>query len=170
MVKMGLMAEQPYKEQWLEDLARLLKGYTQADLNRMGEWVVEHEMWPQRRQDVIDELKGYTAMGHRVIIASATYSPVLGAFARRLEISEWLGTPFQMSDGRATGRFEGVMNTGQRKLECLLDYTGRPPDLAFGDTPADIPLLAASQQPVATYPDTALLAHAREKGWRIIGG
>ena len=171
LVRSGLKAEQPYKEQWMVDLARLLRGYDQRKLDEMGEWVVEHEMWPQRRADVLALLADHIARGDRVIVASGTYQPVIDAFARRTGVTETLGTPFAMQNGHASGRVASAMNTGQDKIAALRAYLqGGAPDTAYGDTAADIPMLSAAKEPVAIYPDEGLRAHAEAHGWRIFEG
>ncbi|GAB4478724.1 MAG: hypothetical protein Kow00124_23440 [Anaerolineae bacterium] len=166
-----LINQQRYKERWLVDLAQLLRGFTPAELDHMAEWVVEHEMWPGRRTDVLAELEGHMAAGRRVILASGTYQPVIEAFARRIGVTECLGTPFTLREGRATGHLAGPMNTGERKIAALRAYlNGAVLDMAYGDTAADIPMLAAAASAVAVYPDGPLRDRARREGWRILDG
>jgi phosphoserine phosphatase len=41
---------------------------------------------------------------------------------------------------------------------------------AYADRHTDLPLMGLVGHPVAVYPDEALLAHARQRGWPVIGG
>ncbi len=171
LARSHIINQQWYKERWLVDLAWLLRGFTPGGLDHMAEWVVEHEMWPRRRVDVLAELEGHMAAGRRVILASGTYQPVIEAFARRIGVTECLGTPFALRDGRTTGRLAGPMNTGERKIAALRSYlNGAVLDMAYGDTATDIPMLAAAAVGVAVYPDAALRDRAGREGWRILDG
>lgn len=171
LVKAGLLAMQPYKERWLVDLARLLGGLDAAGLTALGEWVVEHEMWPQRRADALAALRAHLDAGDRVIIASGAYEPVARAFAARVGVGEVLSTPFELQDGHATGRMAQRLGTGQTKLDSLRGLlNGSVLGAAYGDTAADIPMLEAAGQAVAVYPDAALRAYAQAHGWRILDG
>ena len=54
--RLGLIPKEPFRARWLADQAGLFRGVTAAELDAMGEWVVEHHLWPARRQAVIERL------------------------------------------------------------------------------------------------------------------
>lgn len=83
LVKAYLLPKPWYRERWMVDLARLFKGWDEAALRRMAEWVVEHELWARRRPSVIAELEAHRRAGATLILASATYQPVIEIFAER---------------------------------------------------------------------------------------
>jgi HAD superfamily phosphoserine phosphatase-like hydrolase len=168
LVKAGLLDRQAYGHRWIVDEARLLKGWSSDDLARMGEWVVEHEMWPRRREAVLAELAAHALNGARVILASGTYMPVAEAFARRAGIPVAVATPLDVRDGRATGRLSGALSVKAAKVERLnAVLNGEPLDAAYGDTVADMPMLEMSRTPVAVCPDARLRQIAQQRGWRI---
>lgn len=168
LVKAGLIDEQNYKNRWLADLLRLYAGATKAEVEHMAEWVVEHEMWPARRQPVLDELERYRREGQRVIVASGTYQPIAEAFARRIG-AEALGTALEFADGRLTGRLIGPSRVRQDKADQVLAaLNGDRLAAAFGDTDSDVPLLEASECAVAVAPERKLRRIAETRGWRII--
>src|SRR3972149_6837177 len=151
----------------MRDLTRLLGGWTEARIDEMAAWVLEHELWPERREVVIAELAAARDEGARLILASGTYQPVLRAFAERIG-AEALGTELAYLDGRATGRFAGTMGTGEEKAARLAATLGGATlDAAYGDSAADIamPELAPGAGPGARRP-RARLAHPR----RACGG
>ncbi len=166
--KLGLISKQRFRDRWIADLPRLLRGYTVAQWNDVAEWVVEHELWPQRRVTLIDEIMSHRQDGYRLVLVSGTYQPVLDAFARRLD-AEAVGTPLELANDRATGRLAGAINNAEAKAGRLRAFlAGSLPDIAYGDTAADLPMLGLSKIPVAVYPDAQLRKAASKGGWRII--
>jgi phosphoserine phosphatase len=168
LARFGIIDEQNYKNRWIVDLLSLFKGATESDVAHMSEWVVEHEMWPRRRQYVIDELLNFRREGHRVIVASGTYQPLAEAFARRLD-AEGLGTPLEFAEGRLTGRVLGEVRVREGKRDQIhATLNGDRLIAAYGDTGSDIPMLEASECPIAVYPNKDLRAAAQSRGWRIV--
>lgn len=149
-------------------MARLFRGMTKAQLDAMSEWVVEEELWPKRREGVLRELRGSRESGSRVVLAAGGYQPVLEAFARRAG-AEAVGTPLEFSEGRATGRLVGAVNTGRAKAERLRERVGSGElSAAYGDTLADLLMLRMSENPVAVRSDRGLRERASREGWRVL--
>jgi phosphoserine phosphatase len=174
LVRVGLVERQAFRNRWIRDLARLLDGLNEAELDALAAEVVATELWPKRRVAVLDELARAAADGARVVIASGTYEPVLAAFAARLPGGPagpvaLLGTPLEMRDGRTTGRLAGPIGTGAPKAARVLDLAaGAELAVAYGDSLADAPLLRAARQAVAVAPDDELGPLAATSGWRIL--
>jgi HAD superfamily hydrolase (TIGR01490 family) len=170
LARRGLIDVQAFRERWMRDLTVLLRGMGRDEIEAMADWVFDNELWPERREDVLAELRAARADGARIVVASGTYTPIAERFAARLG-AEAIGTELAYdADGRATGRFVGTMGTGDEKvarLAALLD--GAPLVAAYGDTAADIPMLSLAETAVAVHPDTGLEHVARVRGWRIIG-
>lgn len=165
----GLINKQEYANQWIIDLAQLLKGFDAARLDTMAQWVVEKIMWPARRVTVLAELRRFSEAGARVILTTGTYVPIAQAFARRAGIGEVIGTSLQISGGIATGRCDGPLNNKDIKAERLRAYLGNESlDMAYGDTAADIPMQRLARTAVAVFPDRELRRAAQENGWRVL--
>lgn len=167
----GLVDKQTFRMQWLEDQAKLLKGYTRAELDVMAEWIVDNELWVKRRAPVIEELKRHHDAGSTIIIASGAYEPVALALARRMALQNIrvLATPLEMVNDRATGRFSAKAGVDALKAQRLRELVGDGTLVAaYGDTAADAAMLELSENPVAVSPDAALLKIATEKGWRVL--
>lgn len=163
-----LISKERYRDKWMADMLHLLKGSTADQIHALAEWVVEHELWPRRRQDVVAELEAHLAAGARVIITSGTYAPIPAAFARRIG-AECIGTEIEMADGRLTGRMS-PSNTGALKAQQLQTYLGGARlHTAYGDTLADLPMLEMAEVPIAVYPDGQLRQVAAERNWRQMG-
>jgi len=168
LAKSGIIREQWMRDFWMHNLLRLLKGWSDAQVREMGEWVVHEELWPRRRPDVIAELARHLADGRRVVITSGTFLPVLEAFAARVG-AESIGSALASVQGRLTGKLANGLNNGSRKAERLAAYlAGAPLYAAYGDTLADVPMLALSKVPTAVDPDRDLRQVAQTRHWRII--
>jgi len=166
LAKAGLLPRRWYQNVWMKNLAGLLRGLDEAALREVAEWVVEEELWPARKERVLARLFDHLDRGHRVVLASGTYQPVLEAFARRLAPGvEALGTPLELRQGRATGRLAGPVNVGRVKAERVRARLGGPPDFAYGDILADLPLLLSARHPTVVDPDPRLRAEADRRGF-----
>ncbi len=173
LVKAGILNKQNFKDRWLIDQAKLLRGMTTAELDALADWVVENELWNQRRQAVMEELARHHADGCTLLIASGAYECITNALARKMNLERVRGvsTPLEMRDGRATGKLAGAIGVGAVKAQRVREHIGaRPLRAAYGDTAADAPLLELARQPVAVAPDEALRKMALAKGWRILEG
>ena len=169
LARRGLGDEQALRLRWMRDLARFFRGDDAATLARLAEWVVERELWPQRREGVLAELATHRAAGRRVILVSGTYQPVLDAFARRID-AEAIVTPLELHQGRATGRLAGSVNNDAAKVASLRPLLGTATLFAaYGDTPADVPMLELSDAATVVGENAHLRAVAVQRGWRVLG-
>ena len=173
LAKLGITNKERFRARWLSDLATLLRGATEAELNAMGEWVVEHYLWPARRTSgltaVADAVARAATSGVQLLLATGGYQQVGDAFARRIGAVAALGTPLELVDGVATGRLAGATQSGEQKAAAVSRHAaGGDILVAFGDTAADIPLLAAAQRAVAVAPDKQLREEAARRGWEIV--
>lgn len=169
LMKLGVKDEETFKTRWIEDLAQLFAGMNERELARVAAWVVERELWPKRRLDVVEELERRRQEGYTLVLASGVYQPVLEALAARLGAVA-VGTPLEMAEGVATGRLSGEVNTGAAKLGRLNAWLdGRALKAAYGDTEADVPMLTRASEAVAVHPNAKLEEVARTRGWRVLG-
>lgn len=169
LAKIGIVNSRFFKKRWAVGMPTLFKNYTIEQIKAVFEWVVEHELWPQRRQDVVEELMQHEQDGHQVVIVSGGYQWMLDAFARRMDVQA-LGTPLEIRNGRATGKLAAPLNVGEYKVQRLQEMlNGQKLGMAYGDTLDDLPMLHLSENPVAVYPNSRLARLAQEHGWRILG-
>jgi phosphoserine phosphatase len=158
-------------QKWGQDLMvsslSLVKDVTPEKFLAIAEWVVEHNLWQKRRDDVITCLKRHAENGARVYIASSVFEPTAEAFAKRIG-AQAIGTPVEFVNGRV--RVAGELVASERKIEQVFSRLGvSRVDFAYGDTALDIPLLEHAEHPVAVYPDAKLRTTAKERGWEILG-
>jgi HAD superfamily phosphoserine phosphatase-like hydrolase len=167
LAKYGLIDRQRFKDRWIVDLARFLRGLSLVELRQMARWVVERELWPRRRDDLLAELAAHRRAGAHVVLASGTYQPILDEFAARIGV-EAIGTPLEMDADDATGRILGN-NTGRLKAARLRErLAGGTLEIAYGDSEGDVPMLELARTPVAVHPEPPLRALALKRAWRIV--
>ena len=168
LARIGAINKREFQNRWIEDLPRLFAGQTLEDFRAVSEWVVEHHLWPQRKPDVIAELEAHRQAGHRVILASGTYQPVLEAFAARLN-ADAIGSPLELQGGTLTGRLAGPVNVGSVKATRLrVALAGGTLEAAYGDTLPDADMLELARTPVVIPTDAKLATLAAQRGWRIL--
>ena len=169
--KIGVVPKRYFQNRWIEDLPALFTGMTLSDFqSEIAAWVVQHELLPKARRNVIAELEAAQKDGARVILASGTYQPVLKTFAAEFGF-EAIGTPLEVVDERLTGRLQGHINVGKHKIASLLQHVCAVTlTRAYGDTLPDVPMLESAQEAVVvTGNDKKLEAIAKARGWRMIG-
>lgn len=177
MAKLGVSDKEAFRARWMEDQAVLLRGLSAGRIAEMAEWVAGEHLWPARRQSAVDAVQAAAAAARdahpeaRLVLATGAYQPIADAFARLIGADSALGTPLEMAADRATGAVLAATQTGEQKaaaVRALAD--GDEVVAAFGDTAADIPLLALATRAVAVAPDAALRREAISRGWEILEG
>jgi len=167
LAKNGLIDWQRWGQKLMVDSLAYIRRADEAKLRHAAEWVVEHDLWKKRREDVLARLQRHRREGARVVIASSVVEPFIEPFARRIG-AEAMGTPVEIVDGRV--RLAAALMADGRKIEQVLSRLGVDRvDAAYGDTILDLPLLEHAARPVAVYPDAPLKRIALERGWEILG-
>jgi len=167
LAKRGLIDWQKWGQDLMINSLKMVKDATPDKMKLVGEWAVEHNLWQQRREDVIARLKDHKSRGAQVYIASSVVEPMIEPFAARIG-AQTIGTPVEYGNGHV--RVAGELVAQERKIEQVLSRLAVDHvDFAYGDTAQDIPLLEHADHPVAVYPDEKLKSTAIERGWEIIG-
>ena len=169
LVKLGLRNELIFKQKWLSGLLSLYEGFSEAEFAEVAEWIIEEEVWPNRRLNVVEELQAHQANGRSVIIVTGVFQPILDNLAARLGF-EAIGTGLRFENGRFTGEATEPLNVGEQKVVNLRQRFGDDVSLfsAYGDTGQDVPMLEISETPVAVSPQPDLRKVAEARGWRIL--
>jgi phosphoserine phosphatase len=172
----GLLNKERFRARWLEDQTALLRDLPAGQLAAMGEWVVEHLLWPARRVEAVAAVQAALATARaadpttELVLATGGYQPVAKAFAKKLGATIALGTPFEVLDGVATGKLAAPTQSGEEKARAVqASAAGGRILAAFGDTAADIPLLKLAERAIVVAPDSALALQAARKGWERLG-
>lgn len=167
MAKKGWIDWQDWGQKLMVDSLGYIKNANPDNVAHAAEWIVESNLWKQRREDVVDRLVKHREGGAKVYIASSVVEPFIEPFAKRIG-AQTIGTPVEIVNGRLKMVSELMKN--EKKIEQVLSRLGVDRvDIAYGDTILDVPLLEHANHPVAVYPDAKLKAIALQRGWEIIG-
>ncbi|MDD2922191.1 MAG: haloacid dehalogenase-like hydrolase [Anaerolineales bacterium] len=167
LAKNGFIDWQAWGQKLMVDSLSYIKDANPEKLSRAAEWVVEHNLWEKRREDVVARLIKHREDGAKVYIASSVVEPFIEPFAKRIG-AQTIGTPVEIVNGRV--KMIGGLMANEKKIEQVLSRLAVDRvDVAYGDTILDIPLLEHAERPVAVYPDAKLKSIALERGWEIIG-
>jgi len=167
LARNGLIDWQSWGQKLMVDSLSYIKNANIQKLRHAAQWVVDHNLWEKRREDVVLRLLSHREAGAQVYIASSVVEPFIEPFAERIG-AQVIGTPVEIVDGRV--RLVGSLVANERKIDEVLGRLGIDRlDTAYGDTWMDIPLLEHADHPVAVYPDAKLHSTALERGWEIFG-
>jgi phosphoserine phosphatase len=167
LAKGGLIDWQAWGQKLMVESLGYIRNADEAKVRQVAEWIVEHDFWKKRREDVVARLIKHREDGAQVYIASSVVEPFIEPFARRIG-AQVLGTPTEIVNGKL--RMVGELKANEKKIEQVLKRLAVDRvDVAYGDTVMDIPLLEHADHPVAVYPDKQLKSVAVERGWEIIG-
>ena len=167
LAKMGLIDWQTWGQKLMVESLGYIRNADEEKVRQASEWVVEHNLWKKRREDVIARLIKHREDGAQVYIASSVVEPFIEPFAKRIGV-QFLGTPVKIENGKL--QMVGELVASEKKIEQVLSRLAVDRvDVAYGDTVMDIPLLENADHPVAVYPDKKLKVVALEHGWEIIG-
>ena len=167
LAKGGLIDWQAWGQKLMLDSLAYIKNADEDKVRHASEWVVEHNLWKKRREDVVARLVKHREDGAQVYIASSAVEPFIEPFAKRIG-AQAIGTPTEIVNGRL--RAVGELAANEKKIEQVLSRLNvNRVDVAYGDTILDVPLLEHADHPVAVYPEARLKTFALERGWEIIG-
>jgi phosphoserine phosphatase len=167
MAKKGWIDWQDWGQKLMVDSLGYIKNANPDNVAHAAEWIVENNLWKQRREDVVDRLVKHREGGAKVYIASSVVEPFIEPFAKRIG-AQTIGTPTEIVNGQLKMVSELMKN--EKKIEQVLSRLGVDRvDIAYGDTILDVPLLEHADHPLAVYPDAKLKAIALQRGWEIIG-
>jgi HAD superfamily hydrolase (TIGR01490 family) len=157
------------------NLAWLLAGVSVKQADGIWRWVIDNEILPGLRPEMEAAIEKHQSRGHRVILISGSFAPLLNELAVCLGV-EAIATPLAVKNGQYTGKIIPPLNVGQGKVERLKQFLagpGKEIDLAtsyfYTDAIVDAPVLEMFGYPVVVYPDRELANLATARGWLVIG-
>jgi phosphatidylglycerophosphatase C len=124
-----------------------------AALDRLGSDFARTFVLPRLRDDTTARLRRHQALGHRVVLASASLEQYLGPLGTELGLDGVVCTRLERGvDGRLTGRLLGPNCRGPEKAlrvrAWLSDNGLEDAELwAYGDSSGDTELLALADHP-----------------------
>jgi HAD superfamily hydrolase (TIGR01490 family) len=158
------------------NLAWLVRGVSIERGDNIWDWIIQNEIIPHLRPEMVEAIKNHRSKGHRIILISGSFTPLLDKLVGRLNIDGAIATPLESKNGIYTGKIIPPINIGHGKvgrLKHFLSETGKQIDLEksyfYTDSIADEPVMNIFGHPVAVYPDLELARLAADQGWPVIG-
>jgi HAD superfamily hydrolase (TIGR01490 family) len=176
LMKLGLVSKEALYSQHATHLAWLVKGVSVERADAIWDWVLENEIAPHLRPEMVSAIENHKRKGHRIILSSGSFTPLLDKVVAYLGIEGSIATPLAVKNGKYTGSIVPPLNVGKGKVERLnrfLEGLGSEIDLAesyfYTDSVVDVPVMEMIGNPVAVYPDEFLGEKAKSLEWQIIG-
>jgi HAD superfamily hydrolase (TIGR01490 family) len=176
LMKAGLISADTFYHAWGANMAWLVRGIEVSKAQAIWDWLIEHQILPQLRPEMVTALEAHRAARHRVLLLSGTFLPLLERLADQLELEAAIATPLARRSLRYTGRIVPPLSIGEgklRRLERYLSGAGQGIELErsyfYTDSIVDAPLLERVGYPVAVYPDQELVDLAGRRGWQVVG-
>ena len=166
--RLGLVDSDTYRTH----LVSLFRGYQQEEIKALAA-VYSDRLHMRLKPETYDRLKALRNEGYVVCLVSAGLNVYLDSFAKSLGV-ECISTTVGLSDGRYTGKIEGVDCVGEGKVIKLQEHFPDADTIdwgasySFGDRESDVPILALVGNSVAVDPDILLRARATKDNWEVL--
>ena len=149
-----------------------IAGVPVKDLQRLASSVLAGVL-PRLYPEMLRTAYEHQDAGRPAFIVTAASHEMAELMAHVLAFDGGIGTRSEIEDGVYTGRPGGPFTYRAGKaeeIERVADKRGidLSESYAYSDSESDLPMLELVGNPVAVNPDSALLAIARERGWRVI--
>ncbi len=175
LYKAGLLKRFAYYKLWAKNMSWTLKGLTTAQAEETFQWLWENYVKSRLRPEILSRWEEHRSKGHKLIIISGSFEPLLKIVGANLKADGIIGTDLEIKNGRLTGRIKGPLCFGEGKVQKLKAFLASNPGIdlsqsyAYADSIYDLPVLELVGNPVAVYPDPELASYAEKRGWPIIG-
>lgn len=148
-------------------------GRTLAELRALMEELHDGHMRASVSSVMRARVAEHQRAGDRTVIITASAFFFAEPLARELGIDELVGTRVGFASERCTGRADGPIVEGVRKVEhatrIAAAHGASLADCSFySDHIADLPLLEIVGRPVAVGPEPGLARVAHERGWPVL--
>jgi HAD superfamily hydrolase (TIGR01490 family) len=176
LFRLGLISADYFYRTWGENMAWLLGGVSVERGEAIWRWLVEEEICPNLRPEVISAVQWHQEAGHHVILLSGTFQPLLETLVEKLDLDGAIGTPLAMRGDAYQGRITKPLNIGDGKMSRIKAYSASQVNplalqesFFYTDSIVDLPVMEMVGNPVAVYPDAELAGLAASRGWEILG-
>jgi HAD superfamily phosphoserine phosphatase-like hydrolase len=150
----------------------LFRGHCLSTFTEQVEPFLSENFEQMKKDKVIDHLNQARSSGHEILLLSNSPDFLVEPIARRLGISQWASTRYQIDQ---KGRFNEIacLMDGNEKARELLSRASKlnitpKQTTVYSDSYDDLPLLALSANPIAVDPDRKLRLISKQRNWKII--
>ena len=152
------------------------KNYSGSDLKALRSWesVIVQRFWEKRLfPKAVEQIKYHKREGHKIFIITGTLGIIVAPLANFLEIDGFVAAEPEVIAGKLTGKLLNKPISGATKREAIIQIaTTESIDLsrsfAYGDSQADLELLAAVSYATVVNPNRRLKTIAEKKKWQTV--
>lgn len=154
-------------------MATATKGWEPAKVERIVTETLTETVSPTVFVEAQELLAEHRALGHDLVIVSASGEELVAPIARMLGVDHYAGTRMSRDDdGRYGGSIEFYCQ-GKGKAEAIRLFSQRygydlGSSYAYSDSSTDLPMLEEVGHPTVINPDRVLRKVALEHGWPIL--
>lgn len=153
---------------------RNYRGLEAARVRALADEVFATVMQPRLYPAARAAIAAHRTRGERIVLVTGSIDFLIAPLARHLGVTgaDTLAVTLAEENGRFTGELTGPPLSDEEKARAVRAYAAREGvDLAaataYGDSGADLPMLAAVGHAVVVNPKPRLARLARDRGWRI---
>jgi HAD superfamily hydrolase (TIGR01490 family) len=133
----------------------------------------EHVIRPHIYREVPACLEEHRAAGRRIVLVTGSVDVIMHPLAKHLGVDAMFAPKLVESSGRYTGALDGPPVGSHEKARRIIAYVEQEhidltASYAYGDSIADVPMLALVGHPHAVNPDKALARTAADRGWKTL--
>jgi HAD superfamily hydrolase (TIGR01490 family) len=176
LYEVKLISKEVFYRMHATNLAWLVRGVSVNRADQIWDWVIENQLTPRMRPEMLASIEDHVTKGHKVYLISGSYVPVLDKLATVMGLDGAIATPLEVKKGQYTGRIVPPLNVGHGKAErlgqFLKDYNKEielSASYFYTDSIVDAPVMELFGHPIAVYPDKQLATLAMRRGWPTIG-
>lgn len=173
--KLKAISETSFRKQWSAHLPWYYRGYDEAQMAALTEWVAREHVAPMTRPDTLAKLRHHLDRGDAVALVSGVATPFVEAIAKLWGVPHAIGSPAEVRNGHYTGGMAGAPCIDEQKAIYLKEYFSRSGlnvdfanSYAYADSYSDLGMLKLVGHPVAAYPDEKLATLAKAMKWQVI--
>ncbi len=175
LVKLGLLSGERLRRAWVNHMPWIMRGMREDEADALFRRVIDEDLNPTLRPEVLERLAWHRQQGHMVVILSGAFEGLLRLFAADHDVEHIVGTILEVRNGRFTGRLIPPSCYAEGKVARLRQYLeGQRPRVdwsasyAYADSMTDLPALSLVGHPVAVHPDERLRQEAYRRRWLIL--
>ena len=154
-------------------MATATKGWEPQKVEQIVTEALTETVSPTVYSEAQELLAEHRALGHDLVIVSASGEELVAPIARMLGVDHYAGTRMNRdADGRYGGEIEFYCQ-GPGKAEAIRGFAERygydlEASYAYSDSSTDLPMLELVGHPTVINPDRALRREALERRWPIL--
>lgn len=123
--------------------------------------------------DGVELIQKHKEKGRVIILLSNAIEPILKVLANFLSADSYIGTKLEVENGKFTGKIEGDIMYGDRKVLAIREFVKRnnasmDNSRAYGDHVTDLAILNAVKIPCAVNPSKKLLKQIKNNDWPVL--